>query len=105
MIINKYDTQQNKYCFSTKLGEYLSFAKPIIITDIGEAMHYLNETNSFIVKAGSSQEIAEKIIHIVLNEQDAINKGKEGYKLAKEIFNYKYQSKRIIPFFKTIIES
>ena len=29
-IINKYDTQQNRYCFSTKLSEYLSFSRPVI---------------------------------------------------------------------------
>ena len=48
-IINKYPNQQNEYCFSTKLGEYLAFAKPVIITNVGEAMYYLNNQNSYIV--------------------------------------------------------
>lgn len=41
VIINKYRNQQNEHCFSTKLGEYLAAAKPVIITNVGEAMNWL----------------------------------------------------------------
>lgn len=104
VIINKHQTKQNKYCFSTKLGEYLAFAKPIIITKVGEAMNYLNMNNSYIVNIGSSIDIATKIIDIVENEDKAQSKGREGYKLATQIFNYKYQGARIVTFFKTIVD-
>lgn len=98
-IINKFDNQQNKYCFSTKLGEYLIFKKPIIITDVGEAMFYLNNDNSYIVEPCNTQLIAEKIIAIVNNPSEAKKKGIEGYRLANEVFNYKYQAKRLVSFF------
>ena len=103
VIINKYQTEQNKYCFSTKLGEYLAFAKPIIITKVGEAMNYLNTENSYIVNPNSSIEIADKIIEIVENRDKAQIKGTEGYRLATKIFSYKYQGVRIAAFFRTII--
>lgn len=102
-IINKFDTQQNKYCFSTKLGEYLAFAKPVIITNIGEAMYYLNDKNSYIVEPNNTHLIAEQIVRIVNNKSEANDIGLQGFKLANEIFNYKYQAKRIIPFLKQLI--
>ena len=101
MIINKYDTLQNKYCFSTKLGEYLSFSKPVIITDVGEAVHYLNNNNAYIVPP-TPQAIANQIINIFNNKAEATSKGKEGYKVAYKIFNYKYQGKRLCNFFEEL---
>lgn len=97
-IINKYPNQQNEYCFSTKLGEYLAFAKPVIITNVGEAMYYLNNQNSYIVDPYSSEQIAEKIVEIVQNKEQAQKIGAEGYGLAKNIFNCNYQGKRIADF-------
>lgn len=102
MIINKYDTQQNKYCFSTKLGEYLAFAKPIIITNVGEAMNYLNDDNAYIVETGYPEKIAEKIVEIANNPKEALIKGQKGYELAKTTFNNFYQTGRILDFLNTI---
>lgn len=102
MIINKYDTQQNRYCFSTKLGEYLAFAKPVIITNIGEAMNYLTDKNAYIVETGHPEIIAEKIVEIANRPQEAKLKGKRGFELAKTVFNNIYQAERIIDFLKTL---
>ena len=65
VIINKYPTLQNKYCFATKTGEYLAFARPIIITNVGEAMNFLkNDESAYIIEPNDPALIAEKIIHI-----------------------------------------
>lgn len=39
-IIYKNENIQNKYCFATKLGEYLLSGNPVITTDVGEAMYF-----------------------------------------------------------------
>lgn len=98
MIINKHDNQQNHYCFSTKLGEYLAFSKPIVITDVGEAMYYLNDSNSYIVERDDTNQIADKIIEICDDPEKAAIKGQEGYKLAENIFSNTFQAKRIFEF-------
>lgn len=96
-IINKYDTQQNQYCFSTKLSEYLSFSIPVITTTVGEANFYLKDgVNAYIVEPHKPELIAEKILKIVNNPDDAIKIGKEGYKLTLQEFNCIYQTKNII---------
>lgn len=101
-IINKYDTIQNKYCFATKLGEYLALKRPIITTDVGEATFYLNDTNAYIVPHGNPQLIADKIIEIINNPQKSIQITSEGYKLTLKEFNYKYQAQRIASFFNKL---
>ena len=62
MIINKRPNLQNRYCFATKLGEYLLTGKPVIISDVGEAKNYLKDGESaYIVDSGQPNLIAKKI--------------------------------------------
>lgn len=103
VIINKYDTFQNKYCFSTKLAEYLNYARTVISTNIGESANYLiNDKNAYIVEAGNPQLIADKIIEALKNREKSIKIGNEGRKLVLKEFNYLHQSARIETFFKKI---
>lgn len=96
-IINKYDTQQNRYCFSTKLSEYLSFSRPVITTTVGEANNYLKDgINAFIVEPHKPELIAEKIIYAFMNPKVAETIGIEGHKLTEKEFNCEYQTKRIL---------
>ena len=106
VIINKYDSLQNKYCFATKLSEYLVMKRPVVTTNIGEAMNFLkNGVNAYIVEPGNPQLIAEKIIEIFNNPIDAKKIGESGYELTKKEFNYLYQGKRIIDFFNKLTNS
>lgn len=96
-IINKYDTQQNHYCFSTKLSEYLSFSRPVIITTVGEANNYLKDgVNAFIVEPHCPELIAEKIIYAVNHPEETAAIGRNGHKLTESVFDCGYQTKRII---------
>lgn len=99
MIINKYKTEQNRYCFSTKLGEYLSFSKPVILTNVGEAMAYMKDgVNAYVVEPHDVEGMADAIINIIQCPQKAADIGYNGYKTAFEIFNYKYQGIRMKQF-------
>lgn len=96
-IINKYDTQQNRYCFSTKLSEYLSFSRPVITTTVGEANNYLKDgVNAFIVEPHRPELIAAKIVYAVNHPEEAKALGVEGHKLTEKEFDCVYQTKRII---------
>lgn len=100
-IINKYDTQQNHYCFSTKLSEYLSFSRPVITTTVGEANHYLKDgVNAFIVEPHRPELIAEKIIYAANHPEETVAIGRNGHKLTESVFDCGYQTKRIIDLIK-----
>ena len=101
-IINKYKTLQNKYCFSTKLGEYLAFARPVIITNAGEAMNYLEDgKNAYIVEPNDTESIANKILQILSHPNEAEKIGKAGQEVAKNVLNCDIQAQRLITFFQS----
>lgn len=101
-IINKYKTLQNKYCFSTKLGEYLAFARPVIMTNVGEATNYLKDgENAYLVEPNDTDSMANKILHVLNNPEEATRIGNAGRKLAMEVFNCDVQAKRLISFFES----
>lgn len=103
VIINKYATDQNKYCFATKAGEYIAFSRPIIMTSVGEAMNYFKDNeNAYIVNPGNPDLIAEKIVHIFYNKEDAKRVGENGRKLADKEFSYIYNGKLLAEFLKTL---
>lgn len=87
-IINKYDSFQNRFCFATKLGEYLAVGRPVITTNIGEAMHYLSDgKNAIVVKAGDPNIIAEKIADVFNNPLKYKKVGSCGRNLALNEFD------------------
>lgn len=104
VIINKYPTLQNKYCFATKTGEYLIFRRPIIMTNVGEAMNYFKDNdNAYIIEPNNPILIAEKIIHIYKNKEIAETIGDRGYRLVEKEFNHIYQAKRMLKFFNSLV--
>lgn len=103
VIINKYQTQQNHFCFSTKLGEYLAAAKPVIITQVGEAMNYLeNGKNAIVVPPEDNDALAEAIID-AFNNRDKIKQiGRNGQVVCKNNFDYRIQSAILVDFLRSL---
>lgn len=99
VIINKYRTQQNNYCFSTKLGEYLAAAKPVVITNVGEAMNWLKDgEDAYVVEPEDNDSLANAIVRVFGNPEEAHNIGKCGQKLCLNSFDYKVWSKPLVGF-------
>lgn len=103
-IINKYDNFQNKFCFPTKLGEYLMTSRPVIITDIGDLREYfINNYNAYIVKPEDTSQIADRILYILSNPELSNLVGIEGKRVADSYFNYKKQASKINNFFVELV--
>ena len=106
MKLYKYPTQQNKYCFSTKLGEYLMTSRPVIITAVGEATHSLQDGHTaYIIPPDDTDLLAKTIVDVLTHPTEAQKIGNAGKELAEKVFNTNYQARRIIQFFKDGIAS
>ena len=106
VIINKYPNQQNTYCFSTKLGEYLAAGKPVIITKVGEAMNWLKDGESaYIIEPNNTNLLAESIVNAINNPNKRKRIALNGQKVCKESFDYKKYGSKLQHFFETIIKS
>lgn len=69
VVINKLDNEQNRYCFSTKLGEYMAAGKAIITTRIGEAQNWLTDMeDSLLVDSGNTDQLASAMVSLFSNK-------------------------------------
>ena len=101
VIINKYRTQQNLYCFSTKLGEYLAAAKPVVITNVGEAINWLKDGESaYITEPENTDALADAIVHVFNNPEEGRTIGKKGQEVCCRCFDYRVWSKPLVDFLR-----
>jgi len=99
VIINKYCTQQNLYCFSTKLGEYLAAAKPVIITDVGEATNWLTDKkDAYIVEPENTEALTNAIEYTFSHLEESKQIGKNGQETCHKCFDYHNWAQPLVEF-------
>lgn len=86
-------TTQATYGFPTKLGEYLATGNPVVVTTVGDIPRYLNDSNSFIVKADDNSAFSNRMLEVLSDYDNALKKGARGKELALKVFNAEEQSK------------
>lgn len=102
-VINKYDNEQNRYCFSTKLGEYLAAGKAVITTDVGEAVRYLeNGRSAIIVRSGDTAELCDAIVRVVSDRNLRSRLGSCGRQLCSSRFDYRSLAPELAGFVKSL---
>jgi len=85
--------------FPSKLTEYLATGNPIVVTRTGEIEYYLTDNfNTFIAEPDSVEDFADKLDFVLSHYDVALAVGKKGQALATTVFNYNYQSKRLLSF-------
>jgi glycosyltransferase involved in cell wall biosynthesis len=95
-IINKYNNIQNRFCFPTKLSDYLKHEVPLIVTSVGESVKYLKDgINAYIVEPGDVGLLASKIIQAIENSNQSKSMASNAKSLVKKEFNYSYQGPRL----------
>ena len=95
-------TTQATFGFPTKLGEYLSTGNPVVVTAVGDIPRYLNNENSYIVKADDNQAFAQKMAEVLDNYDRAKEVGLKGKELAKTVFNVEVQAKILLDWLKQV---
>lgn len=99
VIINKLTTQQNVYCFSTKLGEYMAASKPIIITNVGEAMNWLKHNwDSYIIEPDNIEALSESIIKLLLDHKLCNKLGRQAQQTCIENFSIQANAEKLREF-------
>lgn len=88
---------QAKGGFPTKLGEYLTTGRPVVITKVGEIPDYLTDgENAFMAEPDNPLSFALKVEEALTDTENARAIGLNGKKLAVTIFNYKTQGLEMI---------
>jgi glycosyltransferase involved in cell wall biosynthesis len=89
--------------FPSKLTEYLATGNPVVVTRVGEIPQYLTDyETAFLTEPGSINAFANKLDYVLNNYESAKRIGINGKELTSTIFNYNFQSKRMITFIKSL---
>ena len=103
VIINKKETLQNIYCFSTKLGEYMAAGKNIIITKVGEAMNWVrNGLDVYVVAPDNTNELAEMIEYVFSHPEISKNISNQARVTCQRSFDYKNYGTKMIEYFSSL---
>lgn len=103
VIINKAQNQQNTYCFSTKLGEYMAAGKAIIITKVGEAMNWLTDgQNALIIPPCENDILADAIVRLFNDDTLRRHLGENARRTCKQCFDYKVCGKTLKEYFEKL---
>ena len=91
--------------FPSKLTEFLATGKPVISVNVGEIPDYLSDgVNVFLTEPGNAQELTNKLIYIANDYAVAERVSKQGKSLTLDsgVFNYSYQTRRMIDFINAL---
>jgi len=90
--------------FPTKLGEYLATGLPIVVTAVGEIPDYLSDgVNAYLAVPGSIESFSNKLLFALNNPEHSKQIGLAGKEVAKQVFNYKVQSKIMADFLTNLL--
>ena len=103
LVVSKPDIEQNSANFPIKIGEYLATGVPIVVTRVGEIHKFITDgENGFVAMPGSDESFYSKMLEALSDYERAKKIGLNGRLVAKEIFNYKIQSKLVTDFITEI---
>jgi glycosyltransferase involved in cell wall biosynthesis len=91
--------------FGLVVSEAMATGKPVIGTDVGGIPdQIIDGYNGFLVKKKKSNEIADKILWILENEDKAITMGFNGRKIAENKFNLEKRVTKIIDLYENLLK-
>lgn len=103
LVLPRPKSQQAEGGFPTKLGEYLSTGKPVVVTSVGEIPFYLkHEVSAYLINPGDIASLFHQLKSILLNYPIALEAGAKGKSVAMQNFNYKKQAINICTFIQQL---
>lgn len=103
VISNRSKSKQNYYGFSTKVGEYLASGTPLLTTNWGEAINWLeNGKSAIITEPEDTDALADSIVKIIENPEESNRIGLAGQEVCRKSFDYRNWSKPLVDFMKQL---
>lgn len=99
VISNRPKSQQDYYGFSTKVGEYLASGTPLLMTNWGEAVNWLENGKSAIITDPEDVDaLANAIVDVFTNPENSCKIGLAGRDVCRKSFDYHNWSKPLVNF-------
>lgn len=95
--------KQHDVAYANKIFQYMSFAKPLLVSDAIAQKKIVEENNCGLVHLEKDEvDFAEKIHLLFKDEKLRIQLGKNGEKFVKEEFSWEQTSKKLIELYDNI---
>jgi len=99
LALTRPDNFQNRYGFPSKLPEYLSTGRPVLVSRVSDIPSYLQDGfSAYLLDKITPQEIAQKIEYIINHPVEMEEVGQQGFQIACRVFSNKIQGKRVLDF-------
>ncbi len=90
--------------YPTKIFEYMRAGLPVIASDFPLWRNFVSKVGcGLLVDPLNPEDIAEAIIWLIKNPQEAENMGKRGMKAVKEKYNWDMEKKKLLTFYEKIL--
>lgn len=98
-LLLRTNDQSSKACFPTRLPEYLTYGKPVILSAVGDFLLYFNDMeNALFVNSNNAREVSKKMALLIEDHELGIRIGKNGRELVNEVFHYRVQGKKLYEY-------
>ena len=92
--------------YSTKIFEYMSVGLPVITSNFPLYKRIIESKNSgFCVDPYNAKELAEKIAYLFTHESVATQMGSHGIKAVTSIYNWQEEEKKLLTYYKEILDA
>ena len=103
LIMTRSRDLESDASYPSKLTEFLATGKPVISVNVGEVSDFLKDTeNAFLIEPGNLKQLVEKLEFVYQDYENALEIGLKGKELTNGIFNYRYQSQRILSYINSL---
>lgn len=99
VISNRPKSKQDYYGFSTKLGEYLASGTPLLLTNWGEAVNWLeNGKSAYITEPEDTDALANAIVQVFTHQEESRKVGLVGQDVCMKNFDYRNWSRPLVEY-------
>jgi glycosyltransferase involved in cell wall biosynthesis len=99
-------TPNNVLGTPNKLFEYMSAGIPVIASDFPFIRQVVSEADcGLLVQPDDIEQIALAMSHLLRNQQDAARMGRNGFRAARERYNWQSEERKLLSLYDTLLES
>jgi glycosyltransferase involved in cell wall biosynthesis len=104
-VIPYHNTPHTATTVPHKLFQYMFFKKPVLGADVMPLKRIITETMCGLVfKAGDSKDLAEKLVHMVDDEEGIEEMGRNGHRAVIEKYNWDNEGGKLLKLYESIKE-
>jgi glycosyltransferase involved in cell wall biosynthesis len=103
LLIPLEDDERSRARFPFKLGEYLSAARPVVTSAVGDVPLYLTDGQSGMLCPAEDQEaFANAILRLLDDPESAERIGQAGFGVARREFDYRTTGSKFIGYLRSL---